>query len=73
MAEGFTFNKALGGGVASGLLGTFLPALLGFLHWVQPMAGAVNPILGAAVGVLTFVATYFTPKNAAPKAKPLTS
>jgi hypothetical protein len=68
---GFSFNKALGAGVSAGLLGTFLPALLGLLHWVQPVAGAVNPVLGALVGLGALVLTWLTPKNA--PAKPASS
>ena len=67
MPVGFTINKAIGGGLGGLVFGTFAPALLGLLHFVQPMAGAVNPVLGAVVGVLVFVVTYLTPKNAAPK------
>jgi hypothetical protein len=67
---GFTINKAIGGGLGGLVFGTFGPVILGFLHVIQPVAGAVNPALGALVGVLTFVVTYLTPKNAAPKAKP---
>lgn len=57
------WNKALGGGVAGVVLGTFLPPLLGVLNAVQPVAGAVNPVLGALVGVGVFVLTWLTPKN----------
>jgi hypothetical protein len=55
---GFTFNKALGGGVAAGLL-----SLLGF---IGPFASHV-PLLGAVVGVGTFILTWLTPKNVEPK------
>jgi ammonia channel protein AmtB len=34
---------------------------------IQPVAGAVNPILGMFVGALAGLITYFAPKNAAPK------
>jgi hypothetical protein len=64
---GFSFNKAIGGGVSAGLLSTFLPALLGVLHVIQPAAAAVNPFLGVFVGVGAFILTWLTPKNAAPK------
>lgn len=63
---GFSFNKALGAGVSSGVLTTFLPALMGLLHWVQPVAGAVNPLFGGAVGLLVAGLTWLTPKNAEP-------
>lgn len=63
----FGFNKALGGGVSAGLLGTFVPALLGVLHVVGPVAGAVNPGLGAAIGIGTFILTWLTPKNVVKK------
>jgi len=66
---GFTFNKALGAGVGGVVLGTFGPMLLGLLHLVQPVASAINPALGVLVGVVVSVVTWFTPKNAAPKAK----
>lgn len=59
----FAFNKALGGGIGAGLLGTFGPALLGLLHIVGPAAGAVSPGLGSLIGIGTFILTYFTPKN----------
>lgn len=62
---GFSFNKALGAGVSAGLLGTFLPAVLGVLHWVQPIAGAVNPALGAFIGIGAAILTWLTPKNKA--------
>ena len=55
----FTFNKALGGGIAAALL-----SLLGF---IEPVASHI-PVLGAIVGVGTFILTWLTPKNAAPKA-----
>jgi len=54
-----TFNKALGGGVAA--------ALLSLLGLIAPLASHV-PLLGAIVGVGTFILTWLTPKNAAPKA-----
>lgn len=57
--KGFTFNKALGGGIAGGLL-----SLLGF---IEPLASHV-PLLGVLVGVGTFVLTWLTPKNAPPSA-----
>lgn len=59
----FAFNKALGAGVAGGVLGTFVPTLLGLLHMVAPVAGAVNPALGAVVGIGVAVLTWLTPKN----------
>lgn len=62
----FAFNKALGGGVAGAVLGTFLPALLGVLHLVQPVAGAVNPAFGALVGLGVAFFTWLTPKNVTP-------
>jgi len=59
--------KALGAAVSSGLLATFLPALLGLLHMVQPVAAGVNPILGVFVGVIAGVITWIVPKNVAPR------
>ena len=59
--------KALGAGVFSGLLAAFLPALLGLLHMIEPVAAGMNPILGLFVGALTAVLTWFVPKNTAPK------
>lgn len=52
--KGFTFNKALGGGVAAGLLS--------LLAMLQPFADHI-PFLGAVVGIATFVLTWLTPKN----------
>jgi hypothetical protein len=60
---GFTWNKALVSGVVSFLLTTFVPALLGVLHVVGPIAGAANPAAGAIVGVITAALTWLT-KNA---------
>lgn len=65
--KGFTFNKALGAGVSAGLFATFLPALLGMLHMIQPVAAGVNPLLGTLVGLAAMVVTWLTPKNAEPK------
>jgi hypothetical protein len=59
----FVFNKALGAGVAGAALGTFVPTLLGVLHVVAPVAGAVNPALGAVVGIGVAILTWLTPKN----------
>lgn len=73
MAEGFTFNKALGAGVSGVLVGALGPMLLGLLHMIQPVAAAFNPALGVLVGLVVSAVTWFTKKNAAPKAKPLTS
>jgi hypothetical protein len=58
-----TWNKALGGGVSAGLLATFLPALLGLLHLVQPVAAGINPTLGVFVGIGAAILTWLTPKN----------
>jgi hypothetical protein len=57
MIMGFTFNKALGGGVAAGLL-----TLLGS---ITPLASHF-PVLAAVIGVATFILTWLTPKNAPP-------
>lgn len=62
--KGFSFNKALGAGVSGGLLATFIPALLGLLHMIQPAAAGINPILGVFVGVGAAILTWLTPKNA---------
>jgi hypothetical protein len=59
--------KALGAGISSGLLATFLPMLLGLLHMIQPVAAGVNPLLGMFVGFVTMVVTWWTPKNVASK------
>lgn len=59
----FTFNKALGAGVSSGLLSAGLPLLLDALNWIQPIANNV-PLLGLVVGVGTAILTWFVPKNA---------
>lgn len=63
----FTFNKALGAGVSSGVLSAGLPLLLDALNWIQPIANAV-PLLGFVVGVGTFALTWLTKANA-PKSK----
>lgn len=60
---GLTINKALGAGFGGLVFGSVVPMLLGALNWIHPIAGAFNPILGAFVGVLTGVLTYFVPKN----------
>lgn len=67
MTGGFTFNKALGAGIGGVVFGTLGPWMLELLHFIQPVAAAVNPVLGVMVGVLTFVVTYLTPKNADPE------
>lgn len=67
MKGGFSFNKALGAGVSAGLFAAFLPALLGLLHMIQPVAAGVSPLLGALVGLGALVVTWLTPKNADPK------
>ncbi len=61
---GFTWNKAGVAGIVSFLLTTFVPALLGVLHVVGPIAGAANPAAGAIVGVITAALTWLAPKNA---------
>lgn len=63
MATGLTFNKALGAGLGGVMLGALGPMLLGALHWIHPIAGAFNPILGLLVGGAVAVVTWLTPKN----------
>lgn len=63
----FTFNKALGAGVGSGLLSAGLPLLADFLNLIQPVANLV-PGLGLLVGVGTFAITWLTKANA-PKSR----
>ena len=65
---GLTWNKALGASLGGVMFGALGPMLLGALNWVHPIAGAFNPVLGGLVGVGVFVMTYFTKKNAEPKA-----
>ena len=58
-----TYNKALYAGGGGLFFGMLVPWVLQLLHWMQPVAAGINPVLGVVIGVLVAVVTLASPKN----------